>query len=543
MAHRRNWFVVALLLGTTAYAIAEEIALTTYYPSPRGVYQELRTTGNTYLATQSGNVGIGTTSPSPSEKLDVVGGLRLTDDLHFFGASSRWTLHTPDDGRTSLYIAPWGGTDWDWSRQTVFANNGNVQFSGAIGLGTSAPNPLTKLHVLNGRVFIDNSGNNHALAPNNPALVVDAGLNEDGLVVRDVGATERLKVTRNGNVGIGDWQGVPPPLGALAVTGVVEGTITPTTVPLAAAAGLNGQPYSVALYASSGVNVGPTNNAAIAGIHLSPNGIGVYGEGNAVGVEGRGITWAGLFAGPVRIFSEPLLGTQGTLQVDGTISTLASRMVVSGRDGANNFWFTNGTAEPGSVFLGVNSPAGGAVQSVTLAPGGMPNGIFVNNAGNVGIGTATPDPYRLYVNGNARITGDLTVGGFEIADIAENMGCADCTAGDVVVVDPAHDRQLRRATRAYDATVAGVISEKPTLHIGGSRSETAKPLALAGQVKCKVTTENGPIKRGDLLVTSSTPGYAMRADPNEVTPGTLIGKALEPLVEGEGTTLVLITGG
>ncbi|MBI3083697.1 MAG: hypothetical protein HYY90_04980, partial [Candidatus Omnitrophica bacterium] len=57
MAHRRNWFVVALLLGTTAYAIAEEIALTTYYPSPRGVYQELRTTGNTYLATQSGNVG------------------------------------------------------------------------------------------------------------------------------------------------------------------------------------------------------------------------------------------------------------------------------------------------------------------------------------------------------------------------------------------------------------------------------------------------------------------------------------------------------
>lgn len=36
------------------------------------------------------------------------------------------------------------------------------------------------------------------------------------------------------------------------------------------------------------------------------------------------------------------------------------------------------------------------------------------------------------------------------------------------------------------------------------------PLAVVGIVPCKVTTENGPILVGDLLVTSSTPGYAMK---------------------------------
>jgi len=37
----KGWLVLLLLGGTMVYAIAEEITLTTYYPSPRGVYNEL----------------------------------------------------------------------------------------------------------------------------------------------------------------------------------------------------------------------------------------------------------------------------------------------------------------------------------------------------------------------------------------------------------------------------------------------------------------------------------------------------------------------
>jgi len=49
----------------------ESVTITTYYPSPYGSYNELTTIGNTYLATTTGNVGIGTTSPK--SKLQVVG--------------------------------------------------------------------------------------------------------------------------------------------------------------------------------------------------------------------------------------------------------------------------------------------------------------------------------------------------------------------------------------------------------------------------------------------------------------------------------------
>src|SRR3990167_4140545 len=42
----------------------ETIQIDTYYPAPYGVYAELTTTSNTYLATEGGNVGIGTTSPT-----------------------------------------------------------------------------------------------------------------------------------------------------------------------------------------------------------------------------------------------------------------------------------------------------------------------------------------------------------------------------------------------------------------------------------------------------------------------------------------------
>lgn len=58
---------IVVCLGISS--IAEEITLTTYYPAPYGAYDELTTTGDTHLATDSGSVGIGTTGPG--YKLDV----------------------------------------------------------------------------------------------------------------------------------------------------------------------------------------------------------------------------------------------------------------------------------------------------------------------------------------------------------------------------------------------------------------------------------------------------------------------------------------
>ena len=69
------WLMVTALLSAVGYAMAEQMTLTTYYPSPRGMYKELRTMDNTYLAVQSGGVGIGTTTAGA--KLEVNGGVRL----------------------------------------------------------------------------------------------------------------------------------------------------------------------------------------------------------------------------------------------------------------------------------------------------------------------------------------------------------------------------------------------------------------------------------------------------------------------------------
>lgn len=44
----------------------------------------------------------------------------------------------------------------------------------------------------------------------------------------------------------------------------------------------------------------------------------------------------------------------------------------------------------------------------------------------------------------------------------------------------------------------------------GTMHNGTVPMALAGQVLVKATAGNGPIEKGDLLTTSSTPGYAMK---------------------------------
>jgi hypothetical protein len=65
-------------------------------------------------------------------------------------------------------------------------------------------------------------------------------------------------------------------------------------------------------------------------------------------------------------------------------------------------------------------------------------------------------------------------------------------------------------------------------------------VATTGRVRMKVDATSGPIRIGDLLVTGEKEGFAMKSQPINVggaqihRPGTLIGKALEPLEGGTG---------
>ncbi len=95
-------------------------------------------------------------------------------------------------------------------------------------------------------------------------------------------------------------------------------------------------------------------------------------------------------------------------------------------------------------------------------------------------------------------------------------------------------------------TVAGIYLTQPGVlgsshALDGSKFEDEVPLAINGIVPCKVSAENGPIKPGDLLVSSSTPGYAMKGTDRAKMLGAVVGKSLGTLQDGKGIVSVLVT--
>ncbi|MFL6253574.1 MAG: hypothetical protein ACJ74T_00990 [Pyrinomonadaceae bacterium] len=172
-------------------------------------------------------------------------------------------------------------------------------------------------------------------------------------------------------------------------------------------------------------------------------------------------------------------------------------------------------------------------------------------SGNVGIGTATPGSnYKLDVNGQAHVSGDMTVDGNIAAkyqDVAEWVPSSQKLApGTVVVLDESKINHVVASSTAYDMKVAGVVSAEPGVILGVAGEDKLK-VATTGRVKVKVDATRGAIKVGDLLVTSDVEGVAMRSEPVVVSgrkrhaPGTIIGKALEPLENGAGEILVLLS--
>jgi hypothetical protein len=98
----------------------------------------------------------------------------------------------------------------------------------------------------------------------------------------------------------------------------------------------------------------------------------------------------------------------------------------------------------------------------------------------------------------------------------------------------------------YSTLVAGIYSTKPGVlgspyTIDNPNLAKEVPMAVVGIVPCKVSTENGPIKVGDLLVSSPTPGHAMKGTDRNKMLGAVVGRALEPLREGKGVVQVLVT--
>ena len=107
------------------------------------------------------------------------------------------------------------------------------------------------------------------------------------------------------------------------------------------------------------------------------------------------------------------------------------------------------------------------------------------------------------------------------ADLAENyLGDADYEPGTVVVFGG--DAEVTVCSAKGQTSVAGVVTTDPA-HLMNSALEGdhVVGLALQGRVPCKVI---GTVKKGDMLVTSAVPGYAIVNNSPGV--GEVLGKAV-----------------
>lgn len=122
------------------------------------------------------------------------------------------------------------------------------------------------------------------------------------------------------------------------------------------------------------------------------------------------------------------------------------------------------------------------------------------------------------------------------ADLAERYEAdAVYEPGTVLVVGG--ENEVTVTSQFADTRVAGIVSKNPAymMNSKAGNNETHPYIALKGRVPCKVV---GPIKKGDLLVTSAHPGYACAGQ--NVFGGAVIGKALEDKSEGFGVIEVKV---
>jgi hypothetical protein len=214
------------------------------------------------------------------------------------------------------------------------------------------------------------------------------------------------------------------------------------------------------------------------------------------------------------------------------------------------------TATPDSISLGATySSAAGANPKLRLWDNnaGVAYGLGVSNS-QFDFMVPTGARYVWSVNGAEKMrldeSGNVTVAGnisAKYQDMAEWVPSSQrLSAGTVVVLDTTQTNHVLASTKSYDTKVAGVVSASPGVILGEGGDGKLK-VATTGRVKVRVDATRSPIKVGDLLVTSDVEGVAMKSVPVDLggtpihRPGTIIGKALEPLDKGTGEILVLLS--
>ena len=199
-----------------------------------------------------------------------------------------------------------------------------------------------------------------------------------------------------------------------------------------------------------------------------------------------------------------------------------------------------GAASTG-IAIGANTgkTTAGQIAIITAGPGASVAPAIFSSTGVV------PDTDNLYDIGSATkkyanvyatlFRGTATESYY--ADLAENyLGDAEYDPGTVLVFGG--EAEVTTTTTKGDHRVAGVVTTNPA-HLMNSELEgdNVIGIALQGRVPCKVI---GKVTKGDMLVSSAIPGYAIVN--NSPTVGTVIGKALEDKTTSDKGVIEVVVG-
>ncbi|MDC8106115.1 collagen-like protein [Chryseobacterium sp. B21-037] len=198
-----------------------------------------------------------------------------------------------------------------------------------------------------------------------------------------------------------------------------------------------------------------------------------------------------------------------------------------------------GTGKAGR-FANFNNANGQPVVHITTT--GTGSTLLVNHqgpSGNISVyQSASVNVARINKAGRGFFNGGTQNSGADVAEAFDVEGnVSEYEPGDILVISTDSDRTIEKSSKPYSTLVAGVYATKPGVLLTEENIDAdlsgKVPMGVIGVIPTKVCLEGGKIKRGDLLVTSSKPGVAMKANLKKVRIGQVIGKALQDYNQNE----------
>ena len=243
----------------------------------------------------------------------------------------------------------------------------------------------------------------------------------------------------------------------------------------------------------------------------------------SIGVGGTGITES-ILQGTSNFNGEKVLGVDwiysSFIEAPGEKGAASTAIAIGANTGKT-------TAGQVGIVTADGASASSVVPAVFSSIGMVPD---TDNTYDIGSATKKyKDVYATLFRGTATES--------YYADLAENY-LSDAEYAPGTVIEFGGDAEVTQSTTHGTHRVAGVVSTNPA-HLMNSHCEGANVIAVAlqGRVPCNVI---GKVAKGDMLVASNIPGYAVVNNTPAV--GSVIGKALGTKLDGDRGTVEVVVG-